>query len=274
MSCEAGADPDITPPMQTRPVPVATLPPSLRFENTDGTARKRRRSHSTRRRMRRREELTPEGFLLLGTASDNTSDEEADVASPTAPAGHVDLEASDSEGASPKPKLPPLQAETARADTSPTPVPVFFKFNTARMDWDITWQWPGTIEERSVLERDGGRQYYLHEDPFKIPEDVVAVITRRVKPIRYPIGCPVITAEILATEEKKGDEWLRDGRVAFIDGLRDGTIPLHATRSHRNKPNPHPNYTMLHRSVLHSESCRSSRKSPHRCIIQRVALLM
>ena len=48
-------------------------------------------------------------------------------------------------------------------------------------------------------------------------------------PLKYPIGCPKITAELLRTAERKGSQWLKHGRGAFIDGLRDGTIPRNCT---------------------------------------------
>ena len=59
-----------------------------------------------------------------------------------------------------------------------------------------------------------------------VPSDAAAVITHLHEPMRYPKGCPRITAELMAQAEPADPtEWLPSGRAALISGLMSETIP-------------------------------------------------
>ena len=111
-------------------------------------------------------------------------------------------------------------------------VPRYFDYNTVTDEYKIYWKFAGALDHR-FFARQGPVDVSCHDVPHgkhdDIPMDVSAVVTRLVKPLIYPIGCPRITPELLRRRELQGPQWLKHGRVAFIDGLLDGTIPRNCT---------------------------------------------
>ena len=112
-------------------------------------------------------------------------------------------------------------------------MPVYFRHLADADEYVIEWKWAGTLDYHSVdvPKQDGGVHCYQFpcDKHYDIPETAESVISRLVKPLSYPMECPEITKELLEMPEKKGHGWLKNMRVAFIDGLRDGTIPLRLT---------------------------------------------
>ena len=128
--------------------------------------------------------------------------------------------------------LPFRQAVTANLTHFLEPVPVYFRLKPDVDEYIIEWDWAGTLESRKVVILKDGVEVHVELAADKlgeIPEDALSVASKLRNPLKYPIGCPMITAELLATTEKTGEKWLKNGRVAFIDGLRDGTIPRNCT---------------------------------------------
>ena len=221
MSCQAVAVPDI-PASPVRDLPKAPPPP--RFEppaehQTGAKVGDCHRSRSPRDRMAPSD--TIRGWLNpIGTSDDEFELSQEGTAS--------------SATSSPEPL--DLPAETAsRGGFGPFEVPTRFSYNAHTCDFDIYWQWPGALESRTVLFDNvdyPGRGQVAHlpeEDLYDIPEDARAVISRLVKPLRYPINCPKLNHHILDFREKQGPEWLPHGRAAFFDGLREGHIPRNCT---------------------------------------------
>ena len=119
------------------------------------------------------------------------------------------------------PPAPPEQPEA---------VPTWFEYQEEKGEYKVHWAYAGSVETRHYMKRHP-------DDPFAtetvelepgekaFPPNATEVLTRQVKPIVYPTGCPKITAEILNSPQPVGEGWLRWGREALMDGLRDGTIP-------------------------------------------------
>ena len=236
MSCQAVAVPAI-PQMRARPPPLTPPPLPRRFVLP---AEHKAKSELVGARPRRRSPSVYRRFTLAELFDDVdealTSDDEADI-SPNAREGGFDttcpltprqlslpvIELS--------PEAPSVPAATASSDIL-EPVPSHFEYDTDTDEYKILWKWQGTLDHRFVA-FEGPVYVFCKELPRgehdDIPVGVDAVVTRLVKPLIYPIGCPRITPELLRRRELQGPQWLKHGRVAFIDGLLDGTIPRNCT---------------------------------------------
>ena len=157
--------------------------------------------------MAQRQILTAECFLM-GAGEAPTSDDKDDL-SPKAREGSFDTTCP----LTPRQLSLPLTDLSAKAPWAETdssrilePVPTYFEYDTDTDEYNILWQWPGALDHRFVAFQ-GPVDVVCKELPRgkhdDIPLGVSAVVTRLLKPIIYPIGCPKITAELLRTTEIK-----------------------------------------------------------------------
>ena len=200
--------------MPARPPPLAIPVRPRRFElPTDHQVKSellgappRRRSPSTRKRMAQRQTLTAECFLM-GAAEAPTSDYKADL-SPKAREGSFDTTCPLTPRKLSLPELSP-EAPSVPAATATDIlelVPRYFEYDTVTDEYKIYWKFAGALDHR-FFARQGPVDVSCHDVPHgkhdDIPMDVSAVVTRLVKPLIYPIGCPKITRKLLGTPENK-----------------------------------------------------------------------
>ena len=166
----------------------------------------RRRASSTRKRIAQPTTFTAYGFQMITAGADVLgSDDEADL-SPKAREECFDttcplFEYSRRRLRHPielSPNAPSVPAETATDILEQ--VPWYFECDTDTDDYKILWKCAGALDHRFVAFH-GPRGVLCKELPQgehnHIPLTVSAVVTRLVKPLIYPIGCPIITADLL-----------------------------------------------------------------------------
>ena len=96
--------------------------------------------------------------------------------------------------------LPSRQAVTANQTHFLEPVPVYFEHLRDVDEYKVKWAWAGTLESRNIAILKDGAEEVVELDADKleeIPKDALSVVSKLVTPLKYPIGCPKITKELL-----------------------------------------------------------------------------